>query len=168
LQATQWITDIAAWLQKGFVLTIDYGFPAFELYQPARSTGTLACYHRHQVHDNPYIHIGEQDITAHVNFSALYHWGAKSGLSYCGYTDQSRFLHALGLVSYIRELETAGHADAVCNKEKLCALQTFLMSMGHRLKVLVQQKGLHRPQLSGMRFALGETAFHPSGITACL
>jgi len=156
LQATTWITEMADALEKGFVLTIDYGFPAFELYQSARSVGTLACYYRHQVHDNPYVHIGNQDITAHVNFSALCHWGARHGLQYCGYTDQSRFLHALGLVSYIRELEAAGAAAAGNSNEQLCMLQTFLVDMGHKLKVLIQQKGLHCPQLSSMRFALRE------------
>lgn len=158
LQATAWIEEVANTLEKGFVLTIDYGFPAFELYQPARSKGTLACYYRHQVHDNPYINIGSQDITAHVNFSALCHWGAKHGLEYCSYTNQSQFLHALGLVNYIRELETAGDSEASNSREKLCALQTFLLGMGHKLKVMIQQKGMYQPQLSSMRFALAGMA----------
>jgi len=94
LEATQWISDVSQALASGFVLTIDYGHSAADLY--SRQTGTLACYHRHQVHHCPYEHIGEQDITTHVNFSALDHWGRKGGLEHCGYTSQARFLQGLG------------------------------------------------------------------------
>ena len=66
LEATQWIQEVAGSLQKGFVMTIDYGYPSAVLY--GKKTGTLACYHRHRVHYSPYEFIGEHDITSHVNF----------------------------------------------------------------------------------------------------
>ncbi|MGH2646295.1 MAG: class I SAM-dependent methyltransferase, partial [Ginsengibacter sp.] len=71
LEAVSWIKQIAKALQKGFVLTIDYGYPQSQLYNSARSTGTLLCYNKHTINYNPYKNMGEQDITAHVNFSAL-------------------------------------------------------------------------------------------------
>src|SRR5688572_28894887 len=97
LQAIEWIKEIADALKKGFVLTIDYGYPSSALYSNQRGSGTLACYHKHSVNYCPYNNIGEQDITAHVNFSALHHWGLKNGLCFSGFTTQANFLLALGL-----------------------------------------------------------------------
>src|SRR5690606_23599763 len=105
LQAIDWIRDIASQLKQGFVLTIDYGFSASELYSAKRNAGTLICYKGHEINDSPYSNIGAQDITAHVNFTALNHWGKKYGLEYTGYTTQDHFLRSLGLVNYLRQLE---------------------------------------------------------------
>ena len=80
LEAIGWIKEIAAALKKGYVLTIDYGYPSAELYSHCRRNGTLVCYHQHTVSDQPYQNIGEQDITSHINFSALSYWGLKWGL----------------------------------------------------------------------------------------
>jgi SAM-dependent MidA family methyltransferase len=105
LEAIAWITAIAQSLKKGFVITIDYGYPSTELYCNYRCKGTLMCYRGHRVNDDPYQHIGEQDITSHVNFSALHHWGLKNGLESCGFTEQGYFLRSLGLMEYLRTLE---------------------------------------------------------------
>jgi SAM-dependent MidA family methyltransferase len=91
-----------------------------------------------------------QDITAHVNFSALDHWGSMQGLESCGYTSQGYFLQALGLAAYFREIEQ--RSGPVTGKEKEFVLQTLLLDMGTKFKVLIQQKGLRRPLLSGLRF----------------
>lgn len=139
LEATEWIRDVATALEKGFVLTIDYGCSAPDLY--SRRTGTLACYHKHRVHHCPYDFVGEQDITTHVNFSALDHWGRRHGLDYCGYTNQTRFLQGLGLTSYLRRLEPSGRQ-----------LRTLLFDMGTLFKVLIQRKGIGRVFLSGLQF----------------
>lgn len=139
LEATEWIRDAAAALASGFVLTIDYGHCAADLY--SRQGGTLACYHRHRVAHCPYEHIGEQDITTDVNFSALDHWGRRYGLEYCGYTSQTRFLQGLGLTARLRRLGAT--------TPQLRALIT----MSERFKVLIQRKGLPRVFLSGLQFS---------------
>lgn len=144
LDAIQWLKDISTVLQKGFVLTIDYGNAAASLYQ--RSQGTLACYHKHQRNYCPYINIGSQDITTHVNFSALKHWGIKNGLQYSGYTSQTYFLLGMGLTNEYRQGET--------NNSPTNFLKTFLLEMGSRLKVLIQHKGFIPNPLSGLKFPL--------------
>src|SRR4030095_16757368 len=85
LEAIEWLKKISSSLEKGFVLTIDYGYPSSELYQSYHRLGTMVCYNKHTVNDLPYSNIGQQDITAHVNFSALKFWGAKHGLNNCGF-----------------------------------------------------------------------------------
>lgn len=152
LEAIEWLKKISASLHKGFLLTIDYGFTSAELYQPYRRLGTIVCYHKHTVNDHPYDNIGQQDITAHVNFSALDLWGTRNGLMNCGFTTQSQFLTGLGLTQHLRNLETEKQGDPeISNKLRL--LQTFLMSMGRKFKVLIQQKGLIKPMLSGLQFS---------------
>lgn len=153
LEAIDWIREVSQALEKGFVLTIDYGYSSSDLYKENRNTGTLVCYHRHRVNYSPYDHIGEQDITAHVNFSALHHWGALSGLQTCGFTNQSHFLRGLGLAGHIRLWEERQGAIPLSEEEKAWLLKTLLMDMGSRFKILIQQKGLHRPWLSGLRFS---------------
>lgn len=97
LAALDWLGVVADRLQRGYVLTIDYGYPASRYYNPRRSQGTLQCYWHHQRHNNPYINIGGQDITAHVDFTALERWGERCGLAKIGWTQQELFLMALGL-----------------------------------------------------------------------
>ncbi|HEY4338117.1 MAG TPA: SAM-dependent methyltransferase [Puia sp.] len=140
LEATEWIRDAAAALASGFVLTIDYGHCAADLY--SRQSGTLACYHQHRVAHCPYEHVGEQDITTHVNFSALDHWGRRHGLECCGYTSQTRFLQGLGFTNRLRQPGIA----ATPQLKKL-------IEMSERFKVLIQRKGLPRVFLSGLQFS---------------
>jgi SAM-dependent MidA family methyltransferase len=151
LQAIDWIRDVAASLKKGFLLTIDYGYPSSLMYSEQRSAGTLMCYYRHTINENPFQHIGEQDITAHVNFSAIAHWGSIYGLQCSGFTNQAHFLQALGLAADLKKKETeiplADHREM----EKL--IYTFLMDLGTKLKVLIQQKGMDGARLSGLQFA---------------
>jgi SAM-dependent MidA family methyltransferase len=97
LAAIEWLTTVAEKLHRGYVLTIDYGYPAHRYYHPARSQGTLQCYYQHCHHNDPYIHVGAQDITAHVNFTALERQGERCGLMPLGFTQQGLFLMALGL-----------------------------------------------------------------------
>src|SRR6478735_9213959 len=151
LEAVEWIKRISSLLEKGFVLTIDYGYPSSELYQSYHRLGTIVCYNKHTVNDLPYNNIGLQDITAHVNFSALKFWGAKHGLDNCGFTNQSQFLLGLGLTEHLRKLEEKEKNNFEVRK-KLMMLHTLLMSMGKKFKVLIQQKGLNNPFLSGLQF----------------
>jgi SAM-dependent MidA family methyltransferase len=152
LEAIEWLKKIAVSLQKGFVLIVDYGFTTAELYQAYRRYGTIVCYHKHAVNDHPYDNIGEQDITAHVNFSALELCGTKYGLMNCGYTTQSQFLSGLGLTAQLRKIETEQKQDPEL-RNKLIQLHGFLSSMGNKFKVFIQQKGLVKPRLSGLQFS---------------
>jgi SAM-dependent MidA family methyltransferase len=143
LEAIQWTTDIASVLKKGFVVTIDYGYVSPELYSARRCEGTLTCYHQHTVNHCPYIHIGRQDITSHVNFSALNHWGLKNGLELSGFTSQGLLLMGLGL----------SRQFGMDPKESISfSLRDFILGMGKKFKVLIQRKGLQGIMLKGMQF----------------
>ncbi len=150
LDAVQWIEEIGSSLRKGFVLTIDYGYPSQELYQEYRNRGTLMCYYKHTANDAPFKHIGEQDITSHVNFSALDHWGRKNELELCGFTDQVHFLLGLGIEEHLKRLQESGTKDYL---KKMLQVKTLLMDMGETFKILVQRKGIEVKELSGLRFA---------------
>jgi SAM-dependent MidA family methyltransferase len=151
LKATGLIRQLASKLEKGFLLTIDYGFRSSELLTDHRRGGTLNCYYRHQTHHNPFIHIGEQDITSHVNFSALSHFGEISQLHVAGYVCQANFLRALGLLPFLASLEHSPN-------KKLCEAARYvsdllLFKTADKFKVLIQYKGLPFPKLTGLLFA---------------
>jgi len=80
LAAIDWMVRVGNLMEQGAVMTIDYGYPAAELLAPWRRNGTLLCYHRHHSNENPYQHLGHQDITAHVNFTLLETLGRQVGL----------------------------------------------------------------------------------------
>jgi SAM-dependent MidA family methyltransferase len=150
LQAIDWIKEIAKNLKNGFVITIDYGFSAVDLYSPKRNAGTILCYKGHQINNSPFKSIGEQDITAHVNFSALNFWGEKFGLKSCGFTSQSNFLRSLGLMNYLRKLEIENNDD---NRDSILHINKLLVDMGNKFRVFIQQKGEKPKMLTGMQFA---------------
>lgn len=97
LDALRWIQRTAQLVRHGFILTIDYGDKARELYTRYRRHGTLACYFHHQMNERPLARPGEQDITAHVNFSALIDEGRRQGLRLNKYTTQQLWLESLGI-----------------------------------------------------------------------
>ncbi|NJR51566.1 MAG: class I SAM-dependent methyltransferase [Leptolyngbyaceae cyanobacterium CSU_1_3] len=97
LAALDWLQAVSDRLKRGFILTIDYGYPAARYYNSRRSQGTLQCYHQHSHHNNPYLHVGTQDITAHVDFTALERQGEQCGLENLEFTQQGLFLMRLGL-----------------------------------------------------------------------
>jgi len=151
LEAISLLGKISSHFSKGFVITIDYGYPSEELYQSYRSQGTLMGYHKHTATDNPYIRIGKQDITSHVNFSALVHWGRKYGLELTGFTDQAHFLLSLGLENKIGELQRK--LDYTNYLKNILPIKNlFLGNMGETFKVLIQHKGIPRPELRGLRY----------------
>lgn len=104
LNALNWLKTISHKLKRGYVLTIDYGYTADKYYRPARNQGTLQCYYQHRRHNNPYVNLGYQDITAHVNFTALQNQGNLLDLETIGFTQQGLFLMALGLGDRLNEL----------------------------------------------------------------
>ena len=139
LDAVKWVHELGRILEKGFVITIDYGYPSAELYQEYRNKGTIMCYYRHTASEYPYGHPGEQDITSHVNFSALSHWGIKNGLELCGFTDQAHFMMGLGIDEYLKKLQ---EKDPVNYWKKMLPIKTLIMEMGETFKVLIQKKGV--------------------------
>lgn len=153
LEATQWIATIAASLKQGYVMTIDYGYVTESLYKPGRSRGTLLCYHQHQINDQPYQRVGKQDITAHVNFSALCHWGTRNGLTCCGLSSQAQFLLALGFKEYLRKTTVPTAHIAQLAMQEVMLTHTLLVDMGNKFKVLIQQKGLPVTELSGLKLS---------------
>lgn len=144
-----WYESVANCLQQGFILTIDYGWPKAELYAPQRKLGTLLCYYRHTVEDHPYQRVGEQDITTHINFSALIERGEELGLKTLWFGEQSRFLMLAGIVEEFEAIETSDLAE----KEKLrrrLTIKRLIMpegGMGDTFRVLVQSKGIAAPEL---------------------
>jgi len=150
LQAIDWIKEIAARLKRGYVMTIDYGYLSTELYKPYRRQGTLVCYHNHTVNECLYDHIGLQDITSHVNFSALRHWGAKNGLAECGFTDQCHFLLAMGFKELIHEALSHEKDIAAAARKASMLSHTLLLDMGNKFKFLIQEKGMNGKKLSGL------------------
>jgi len=148
LAALDWLSIVADRLQRGYVLTIDYGYPASRYYNPRRSQGTLQCYYHHRFHDNPYINIGRQDITAHVDFTALERWGQKCNLKNIGFIQQGLFLMALGLGDRIAALYYQQQPLSQLLQRR-DALQQLLDPTGlGGFGVLVQSKGLDKTEIS--------------------
>ena len=135
--ARRWIKAIGASLDRGYHLAIDYGYQDREFY--ARPRGTLMCYWRHQAVEDPYLRIGEQDITAHVNFSDLIREGAAVGLTTEEFKTQMDFLVQLGVLKELEALMPADTAEAI---QRVMAVKKLVLpgGMGERFKVLVQRK----------------------------
>ncbi|NIP31810.1 MAG: methyltransferase, partial [Candidatus Dadabacteria bacterium] len=130
------IKHISRILNKGIVLTFDYGYLKGELYSPKRFDGTYRCFHNHRISSNPYINIGEQDITSSVNFSELIDAGKQFGLSTEKYTTQGQFLIDWGILDIIEKLD---------EKQRSTAKNLFMPgTMGDAFKALIQQKNMNR------------------------
>lgn len=147
LRIKDWLKSIDKIISEGFILTIDYGYPAWDYYGEHRDRGTLLSYRQHQVAEDAYQNIGEQDITAHVNFSSVKKWGEELGFKTLGFCQQGTFLIALGIDEIMRELyETS--PDYLFEVAKIKRL-IFPGTMGETHKVIVQYKGNGYPKLRG-------------------
>ncbi|MFA7438621.1 class I SAM-dependent methyltransferase [Castellaniella sp.] len=155
LQAEAWVRNLGRWLHKGAALLIDYGFPQAEYYHPQRRQGTLMCHFRHHAHDQPLILPGLQDITAHVDFTAMADAALEGGLAVLGYTSQARFLLNLGLADLLAAAPPGTEDDAATRARRLAAANTLLSEaeMGELFKVLAIGRGIE-PPLAG--FARGD------------
>jgi SAM-dependent MidA family methyltransferase len=147
LRIRKWLEDINTALSQGFIFTIDYGYTAREYYSDDRTKGTLLCYHKHLFNENPYQYIGEQDITAHVNFSSLKQWGEEFGLKAIGYCPQGTYLVAAGIDEVITELYS-GSPDYFSEISKIKGL-IVPQGMGESHSVMIQFKGDGLPGLRG-------------------
>ncbi|UUO15874.1 class I SAM-dependent methyltransferase [Dolichospermum heterosporum] len=148
LAALNWLGIVADCLERGYVLTIDYGYPAHRYYNPRRSQGTLQCYYQHRHHDNPYINIGQQDITAHVDFTALSSWGERCGLKQVGWTQQGLFLMSLGIGERIAALSSQQQPISQLLQRREGLHQLINPSGLGNFGVLVQSQGLTEKQAS--------------------
>lgn len=151
LDAVDWIQNAGQLIVKGFVMTVDYGLPARELYSQGNGQ-TLHCHYRHTLNNNPYANIGLQDITTHVDFTALTSAGATAELELTGFTTQKNFLLGLGILDELKPLEADEINLAGFGKIKENQLVKQLImpdSMGDTFKVLVQHKGIPKPELKG-------------------
>jgi len=152
LKGLEWMERVARCLRKGFVLTIDYGYLSRDLYAPNRREGTLLCYHQHRISENPYERLGEQDITAHVNFTSLIKKGEEVGLRFTGLVPQYQFLIGLAMLQEMESLERGmSTMDAFQLRLSLKHLIEPEIGMGEVFKVLIQHKGIEKPNLDGLR-----------------
>lgn len=140
LAAPALVATLAERLERGMVLFLDYGFPRAEYYHPQRNTGTLMCHYRHHAHDDPFWLPGLNDITVHVDFSAVAEAGRRAGLALLGYDSQAGFLLAAGLLDRLGELEPGG-AEYY---RQAAAVQKLVSpgEMGELFKVLTLGRGL--------------------------
>jgi SAM-dependent MidA family methyltransferase len=150
LAARGWMRSLGAHLEQGVILIIDYGFPRHEYYHPQRSMGTLMCHTRHRAHGDPFLHPGEQDITAHVDFSALADAARDAGLDVLGYATQAQFLVNCG----ITEVLAQANLDNALHYAPIAAEAQQLLSpaeMGELFKVLAVGRGVKPPLLGFSR-----------------
>ncbi len=128
LAALNWLSTVAQKLNRGYVLTIDYGHTAAQYYSFQRNCGTLQCYYQQAHHNDPYWNIGYQDITAHANFTALEQQGTDCGLETIAFTQQGLFLMALGLGDRISNNATGSDLTQILRRRD--ALHGLINPMG--------------------------------------
>lgn len=142
LAALRWLEQVFKKLQRGYIISIDYGYTAERYYNPMRAQGTLQCYYQHAYHNDPYINIGNQDLTAHVDFTALQNQGELLGLQTVGFIQQGMFLMALGLGERITAISSSG-GDIQSLLHRRQNLHQLIDPMGlGKFGVLIQSRGL--------------------------
>lgn len=150
LAARDWMRTLCRHLEHGLILVIDYGFPRAEYYHPQRSTGTLMCHHRHRAHADPFARPGDEDITAHVDFSALAGAARAAGTEILGYATQAQFLVNCGITEVLGEANVENalvYAPIAAQAQKLLSPA----EMGELFKVLAVGKGIAGPLLGFSR-----------------
>ena len=147
LRIKDWLNEINGALERGFIITIDYGYPSWDYYSEDRNRGTMLCYHKHRINENPYVNVGEQDITAHVNFSSVKKWGEEIGIRTAGYCGQGAFMVSLGIDDYMNKIIESSNdfQFEIARIKKLILPQ----GMGESHKVMIQHKGVETMQLRG-------------------
>ncbi|HUJ00522.1 MAG TPA: SAM-dependent methyltransferase [Usitatibacter sp.] len=146
LAAEALVRTVATFLEAGVALFIDYGFPQREFYHPQRSMGTLRCHYRHRFHGDPFFLPGLQDITAHVDFSAMAQAGEQGGAEVYGFTTQAHFLISCGLAVMVSQADPEATLSRL---KKTSAIHRLIdpSEMGELFKVLALGKGMGAPLL---------------------
>ena len=137
------VNSLSQSLQAGALLFIDYGFGAREYYHPQRHSGTLMCHYRHHAHDDPFFLPGLQDITAHVDFTAVAETAIDAGLHLYGYTTHAHFLVNCGIGDLLLETDPENARDYLTRSAQMQRL-TSPAEMGELFKVIALGKGLSR------------------------
>lgn len=151
LRAKAWVATIGALLQQGVMLLIDYGFAAREFYHPQRAAGTLMCHYRHHAHSEPFWWPGLQDVTAHVDFTAVARAGKQAGMDLAGYCNQANFLLSCGLIDILAASQPAvdsGDENAIRRRLALASevkQLTMPHQMGELFKVIALTKQYPHP-----------------------
>ncbi len=146
LDAINWMDQVAQVMARGFVITIDYGHTAEDLYGPERKSGTFLCYRHQTTTEDAFDRVGEQDMTAHVDFTALARTGQAAGLEVTGFTNQMSFLMGLGAEQLLDSLQPE-------SPEFFAAIHLLRPDgMGRTFKVLIQHKNMPKPELDGLKF----------------
>lgn len=143
-QAQAWMRSVSECLQSGAVIIIDYGFPASEYFHPQRTSGTLMCHYRHRSHPDPYAFVGLQDITAHVDFTALARCAQETGLSLLGFSTQASFLLSLGILDLVEPLMRDVTVETIKTSQQVKKL-TLPSEMGELFKVMAVGAGVTVP-----------------------
>jgi len=152
LAARGFIATLVGLLEKGAILMLDYGFGQNEYYHPQRSSGTLMCHYRHYAHDDPFYLPGLQDVTSHVDFTAIAEAGVKHGLNLLGYTSQAHFLINSGITDLLARAspeQASAYLPLAAQAQKLLNPA----EMGELFKVIALGKGVDNPLLG---FARGD------------
>ena len=149
-----WLEAVATSLKRGYVLTIDYGDLSERLYSSSNSRGTLVTYRNHVQRDDPYSHIGEQDITAKVDFTALIEAGKRHGLETLGFTTQRRFFNNLGLQNLIRKLSPIGRTQREMEANMMGMLEIAKPGGMGDFKVLVQGNQVSDEEIWGIESSI--------------
>lgn len=144
LAAAGFMRSLNALLQRGAVLLIDYGFGEREYYHPQRNQGTLMCHYRHHAHDDPFFLPGLQDITSHVNFSAIAQAALENELELLGYTTQAHFLINCGIVDQLARTSAADPSGYLPLSNQLQKLVSPA-EMGELFKVIAFGKAYDHP-----------------------
>lgn len=152
LNAIDWLSTVNDRLARGYVITIDYGYPASRYYSKVRKDGTLTGYFEHRPTDSPYEKVGLQDLTAHVDFTTLENHGKTLGLTHCGTTQQALFLMALGLgetIARLSQTETRSIQEINNRLAQREVLHRLINPMGlGNFLVLIQSKETALPNAS--------------------
>ncbi|RFC31087.1 MAG: SAM-dependent methyltransferase, MidA family [Candidatus Nitrotoga sp. MKT] len=138
------VSSLSERLRQGMLLFIDYGFGAREYYHPQRTQGTLMCHYRHHAHDDPFFLPGLQDITAHVDFTAVAEAAIDAGLHLYGYTTQAYFLINGGITDLLAETDSENVRDYLPLSAQLQKL-TSPAEMGELFKIIALGKGVNMP-----------------------
>jgi len=151
LEACEWIESAGRAVQRGFVLTIDYGHEARALYDERHNRGTLLAYRNHVATENVLDVPGEQDLTSHVNFTAVDMCGRRMGLQRTGLVTQSQFLVALGRANEFADLYESGQTELEKLRARLL-LKNLIHpeGLGEKFKVFIQHKRIANPRLTGL------------------
>jgi SAM-dependent MidA family methyltransferase len=159
LAALDWLHTVGHKLDQGYLFTIDYGYSSDRYYHPQRHQGTLQAYYQHRHHNNPYVNLGRQDLTAHVNFTALEQYGTTAGLDRLGFTPQAMMLMALGLGDRLTALSDGSYTLPQILQRRSHLHQLINPTGLGGFGVLIQQRGLTPTQRETPLRCLQEPSF---------